>query len=108
MTKVIGINCHKWLKIIGIVLWSGATIGLGIGEYVAYIYAFVGVAYFPDDVCKMKEYMNDSNCSKMEDQRWLVLSSIVNIGNIIGMWLVINDKYKFFELKCTSGSLLND
>lgn len=99
MTKVIGINCHKWLRIIGIILWSGATIGLGVGEYFGYDHLINGDPNSCHEDIKSWQNLCIQNS---KDPIGITLVSIVNIGNITGMWLVINNKYKFVEIKCLS------
>jgi len=103
MTKVIGINCHKWLRIISITLWSGFTIGIGYSVYYSYDHTING------DVDHCKAQIDVSNgwygvC--LTQTKWdptiLYLIIAVNVGNVFSMWLVINHKYKFVELKCTT------
>ena len=103
MTKTIQINCDKWKKIIGIVLWSGASIGLGIALYIGYDQAFNG--YHPDCDKRLPDNWYKSCLQQAyKDPFVLEISSVANIGNYIGIWIVTNKHYKWFEVKCATNS----
>lgn len=112
MTKVIGINCHKWLRVIGIVLWSGATLGLSFGIYYGYngMVNPMQVPPIPDIGLPLDAFdgqLNAHNSAVETNQSniglfWLTL--FASVFNFIGIWWTVNNHYKFVELKCTSNN----
>lgn len=107
MTKTIELNCKRIWKITGISLWSLATVGLVIGLYFGYNNAFIGVA---NEGCGQLPSGWKEMClnNKIKDNSLLIGTLVGNIGNIIGIWLVINYKYKFIELKCKQVKYLSE
>lgn len=100
MTRVISIDCHKWINIIKISLWSLSTIGLGFGLYVGYDHTFNGYSpYFSADECKK---VGPYYCYTEKDPNIFYIMLIVNTCNIISMWVIINWKFRLIELKCIS------
>lgn len=104
MTKTIKINCHAWWIRIGISLWVLTTVGLGYSIYYDY------VLVYPHDTAQILEHCKNLPSGWKEDciiknlapqdPSGLYLSLLLNACNFVGMWIVINNKYKFIEIKC--------
>lgn len=112
MTHVQYINCDKWKRIIGLTLWGFATGGIifcAIDEYTTYFTSFRVVIsdYDIHETC-YHDYLRDGwrMCHQDQETDWdvmpiaVILSSILFVGNCIGIWIYVNHKYKFIELKC--------
>src|SRR6185437_3718807 len=108
MTKVIGINCHSLYRIIGITLWSLTTVGLGIGMIVGH----EGMSS-PQNVPPMPRYDNYTQSVQDFDKQLqanrdavntndgnvvlFYFSLVLTVGNIVGIWCTVNNKYRFVE-----------
>lgn len=102
MTKVLAVNCDKWSLIIKLTLWGLFTIGLASALPVSYNNMFVGQEYDPSNCTHYDASHYSWGCIIVKDliTFWIVLGS--NVGNIIGIWAVINYKKRFIEIKCAN------
>ena len=101
MTYVQYINCDKWKKVIGISLWVGASIGLGFSEYICYEYYQNG---YDPGYCTIAFSTTSEQNTCIKDHAGnptgLILVSIVNVVNYIGIWYVMNNHYRWMEIRC--------
>lgn len=103
MTHVHYIDCSKWKKVIGIVLWIGATIGLGFGIY--YMNSF---SYVEDDETCFKMSENNQggsviSCSGDEGKTFYLVWSLLIVANGLNsfvIWHCLNNHYKWLEIRC--------
>lgn len=98
MTRIQYIDCSKWQKVLGIILWCGATIGLGVA-----IYGLVTYTYIEENESCYKKSAELINCVSDDGilviVMWIV-SLLANGGNIFGIYYVVNNHYKFIEFRC--------
>ena len=100
MTRIITINCSKWKKVIGLTLWSGATIGLGVGLY-CMINWFLIHGFGACNLSGVKNWCDSSLAVVMIILLAFALTS--NFFNTLAIWMTINDHWKILEVKCNDG-----
>ena len=110
MTYVQYINCDKWRTIIGITLWTGATLGLLFGVYFGTIYIqnplpvpTIPPVDGPETPSQFRAIIDAHDKASGENglgQLLFVFSLVGTIINTIVIWLVVNDHYKFIEIRC--------
>lgn len=107
MTRIQYIDCSKWKKVIGIILWIGATFGVGFGAYFMYENSF----YLPNSSCfKFKQFDSSNNsyydntaCSGDSGALLAFLWTLIllaNGGNAFMIYHTLNEHYRWIEFRC--------
>lgn len=104
MTHVQYIDCDKWKHVLGIVLWIGISVALGfflywaIGLYGTQEYGmskchdeFIGHILEMTSVC-VPDYAGEIF--------FITLSSVLNFMNYFVIWKVLNNHYRWLEIRC--------
>lgn len=112
MTVVWRINCSKWKTILGIVLWSGATIGLALVmlNVSTHISMNDQLTCFYD---KDKNIRDGNNVHCYNDGGimfaflWLLVL-LGNGGNALAIWYVINRHFNLLKVECTKNEKKNN
>lgn len=109
MTYVQYINCDKWKKVIGITLWIGASLGLGVlldGAIQLYGTEKYGL-YDCHEVFNAES--KDAPYGSVNEQctpeygveiACIVAASAINIANYFMIWRTLNQHYQWLKIIC--------
>ena len=111
MTYVQYINCDRWKKVIGISLWIGTTIGLGIGLIIGYE-GSVNPLIIPlkpniynstqttqDYTDALNSYYKAKNTNE-NNAGLFILCLAGNLVNYPFILYALNKHYQWIEIKC--------
>lgn len=113
MVKDVYIDCEKWQKVIGIILWSATTFGLAWGEYC--IVSYIQTDKFDACILSYSELTRDENgrvvsTTCADPSAWrvfdpaaivgLIFGSAANFFNTLFIWRVINSHYGLVRFHC--------
>lgn len=108
MTRIQYIDCKKWERIIGITLWSLATIGLFYGLYALVSYSLTQSAfrtcieYYSNGITVNTTCQVYSGIDVFAVIFAYALALLGNVGNVCSIWYVLNSHYRWLEIKCGS------
>lgn len=108
MTYTQYVNCDKWKKVIGITLWVGACIGLGVllngaihiygtQQYGLYV---CGSHFVVGNGTGWGSIVESCGADYQTETFILVAISAMNIANYFMIWRTLNNHYRWLEIKC--------